>query len=455
MGGWIRPVAAAGGIWFAAVSLTQVAAGDAAARRCTMAPGQALVLVHVERDTTLPTGPASGQALSSSTVRPSPHDSLLAVEGTRMPAARVRLLRADSATRAALAAAGIAGREPVAFLRAAPFRADCRTVRWTDPAPFAVAGDTGFVRATLAPREQWVDATPVLVVTDVSRYPYPRRRGLAAAVSPEERLASPAALFDLSDVLAVPGPPGLSTPDAAAAAQRARGLAWARANPAEREREPVRALVREAVLAADWAAASREVSRLRGTYRVTVETGDARGSWYFRTHDRPGYPWRGRDSIGSTAELLASPYTAGYRLVGYAAATPDALSDVEARWRGATRDGPRVPLVWLAAGDRPTLPGNEARRSLAAVIEFTLTSAPERLWSVLEPLAPPPTAGDSALLARTGYVLPRGERQPRVPITVRLGARGAVRGDTTVQVDGRRVRLILERTDTLSLRRPF
>jgi hypothetical protein len=112
-------------------------------------------------------------------------------------------------------------------------------------------------------------------------------------------------------------------------------------------------------------------------------------------------------------------------------------------------------LVWLATEDRPTLPGNAARQSLAGMLEFTLAAAPEVLWPALEPLVPPTSAADSALRARLRYVPERGQRQPRVPVTVRLKASGEVRADTTVLAGGRPVRLILERTDTLSLRQPF
>jgi hypothetical protein len=226
--------------------------------------------------------------------------------------------------------------------------------------------------------------------------------------------------------------------------------------PAAREREPARATVREAVLTPDWTAVARGESRLGGTYRVTMAAGDARGVWFFRTHDRPGHAWRGRDSVRTTSDLFAAPYTAGYRLVGYADASADSLGGPEARWRGATRGGgPRVPLVWLATEDRRTLPGNDARRALAGVLEFTLAAAPKALWPALEAVVPPTTARDSAFYARLGRTSPRGERQPRLPITVRLDARGAARADTTLAAGGRTLRVRLERTDTLAIRRPY
>ena len=73
-----------------------------------------------------------------------------------MPAARVTLLRVDSVTRQRLAEAGVRDSQPVAFITAAPYRADCRPVRWTDSVPFAVVGETGYVRATLTAPDQWI-----------------------------------------------------------------------------------------------------------------------------------------------------------------------------------------------------------------------------------------------------------------------------------------------------------
>lgn len=105
---------------------------------CSLVPGRTLALVHVKRDTTLPLAPWAARPMACSDVRTGPSDSLLATASTLMPAARVRLLQVDTATRAALVAAGIGDREPTVLLRAAPYRADCRTIRWTDTIPFVV-----------------------------------------------------------------------------------------------------------------------------------------------------------------------------------------------------------------------------------------------------------------------------------------------------------------------------
>ncbi|MHB0963011.1 MAG: hypothetical protein ACYC5V_07385 [Gemmatimonadaceae bacterium] len=416
---------------------------------CTLVPGSTLAILRVEKDTTLRFAPAGVQPMSASGVRASASDSLLATPETPMPAARVRLLQLDSATRAILASHGVSASQPVAFIRAAPYRADCRTMRWIDTVPFVVPGEVGFVRATLAPREQWIDGTPLLVIPDGWNYPYPRRRGLAYAAPSDAMLAPAAAMFSLTSLLEMPRPKDASALIASDSARRMRALAWAQANAAAAELEPARAIVRRAVLEADWRAAERAPSRLRGTYRVDLAIGDQRGTWYFRTHDRPGYSWRGRDSLQTTAALIASPYSPGYRLVGYAAATPDASFSIEAR------DMMRAMLVWLSTDDRPTAPGNDARRVLSGMLEFKLAAAPESFWNDLEAFVPRMSERDSLMLVRLNHPFERGQKQPQLPLTVRLDAGGGVRADTTFTVGGRTLRVVLQRIDTLTTRRPF
>ena len=165
------------------------------ARLCSRLPSSTLAVVRVEQDTTLPFTPSNVQAMSASGVGSGPGDSLLATPATLMPAARVRLLQLDSTTRAILATHGITDTKPIAFIRAAPYRADCRTIRWTDSTPFVQRGEVGYVRATLASREQWIEGVPLLVVHDEWNYPYPRRRGLAFGTSPDAPLA-PAEAID-------------------------------------------------------------------------------------------------------------------------------------------------------------------------------------------------------------------------------------------------------------------
>jgi len=115
----------------------------------------------------------------------------------------------------------------------------------------------------------------------------------------------------------------------------------------------------------------------------------------------------------------------------------------------------RVPLVWLTTTDRPTVAGNDAQRVLRAVLEFTLAAAPEKLWNDLETFAPPPSAMELDFAARLNRPLLRAQKQPRIPLTIRLDASGGIRGDTTIRVGARAVRVVVERMDTLSIKRPF
>ncbi|MBA3671916.1 MAG: hypothetical protein H0W68_07825 [Gemmatimonadaceae bacterium] len=387
--------------------------------------------------------------MSSSGVRVGPGDSLLATAATLMPAARVRLLQLDAATRAQLASHGVTDIQPVAFIRAAPYRADCRTIRWIDSLPFVERGEVGYVRATLAPREQWIDGVPVLVISDVWNYPYPRRRGLAFRSAPVASLASAPAMFSLNVVLETPYALSEDARIAAASAKRDRALAWARGNSLAAELEPVRTLVRRAVLEPDWRVVERMPSKLRGTYRVDIEAGSDRSTWFFRTHDRPGYSWRGVDSLQTTAEMVASPHVSGYRLVGYA------VRSLDSPFSPASGGNVRRPLVWLATDDRPTAPGNDARRTLSGILEFTMAASPESFWNDLEPFVPRRSALDSAMLARLNRQIPRGEKQPQLPLEVQLDGRGGVRAETTLPLGGRVLRFVLQRIDTISVRRPF
>ena len=440
---------------FAAIAASPIhprSPDDSLIRACTLAPGRTLALLRVERDTTLPFSPARVEPMSYSGVPRSAADSLLATPGTPMPAARVRLLQVDSTTRDALVRAGISDSQPMAFIRGAPYRADCRTIRWTDSVPWVQRGDTGFARATLAPRGHWIGGVPVLVIPEVWYYPYPRQRGLAYGAPPDAVLAPADAMYSLSISLEVPrviGPRDASAaPDTA---RRARALAWARLHPAASELEPARSLVRRAVLDVDWAELTRTPSRLRGTYRVIMESDGVRGTWYFRTHDRPGYSWRDADTVRTTANLLASPHAAGYMLAGYAAGASDELPTASPTGSAMRR----APLVWLAAADRPTAPGNHGRSTLPGALEFKLSAAPVSLWDHLEAFVRPLSPMESELLARMRRQIERAERQPRLPLTLRVDAAGGVRGDTVLTRQGTTLRVSLARIDTLSVKRPF
>src|SRR6185436_16157434 len=112
-------------------------------------------------------------------------------------------------------------------------------------------------------------------------------------------------------------------------------------------------------------------------------------------------------------------------------------------------------LVWLATTDRPTAPDDAARPVLSGILEFNLAAAPEAFWNDLEPLAPRMSAIDSAMLARMNPSMSRGDKQPLIPLTIRLDERGGIRGDTTIVVGPTTLRVALQRIDTLSIKRPF
>lgn len=417
--------------------------------RCSLAPAPTLALLRIERDTTMPLG--DGVREWSDWLRDVVRrDTFVATSTTPMPAARVRLLALDARTRAALVRAGIRETQPVAFIQAAPYRGDCRIVRWTDSIPWVRRGDVGYARASLIPQDRWIRGVPVLIISAARSYPYPRQRALAYEAAPRQPLPSAEVMFSFYSMLEATRAASARAWGGADSAARVAAVAWARANPAAAELEPIRSELRQTILDVDWAAVRETPSRLRGTYRVTLETDGARGTWFFRTHDRPGYTWSEAESARSIAETIASPNAVGYVLVGLAAATRDSLLSAVA----ADAAGRQVPLVWLSAADRVTAPGERARQRLDAELEFMLGAAPPALWDTLEGFPRPQTREDSLTLARMPAA-PRAEKQYRLPLTLRVGADGAVRADTSLTRAGRRLRVSLERIDTTSVRRPF
>jgi hypothetical protein len=111
--------------------------------------------------------------------------------------------------------------------------------------------------------------------------------------------------------------------------------------------------------------------------------------------------------------------------------------------------------LWLAAADRPTTPGNDERVALAGKLEFTMATAPEFLWADLDAFVPAMNAVDSMMMSRMNRTIARNQRQPRLPISLRLHAHGVVRADTVLLVNGRRMKVAVIRVDTIALPRPF
>jgi len=390
--------AAAIGVCGVGVALTTHLPELRANSRCSMGPEPTLAVVRVERDTTL-SFTADEQASYGNAREPGS-----VARPVLLPAARVRILNLDSATRAVLSGSGIVDRQPVALIRAAPYGADCRSVPWASTDTFAVASEVSFVRASLLPREHWVGNVPVFLIRALGSYPYPRR-GRPEGVPGSVQLASPEAMFGIESILDRPWrhsperrPGDL---DAADRARIVRAMAWARTNSALAEMEPLRSILREAVLELDWTLAQRTSSRLRGTYRVELHVDGAPYAWYFRTQPQLAYRWMAMDVERTTSELLSSPHINGYTLVG------EAVDSTGMPVSMATTRANRQPLGWFSVGDRPTAPGNEARRTMNGVFEFMLGGAPEMAWDALEPLARKVRASDSMMMARLGYTMPR------------------------------------------------
>ncbi len=420
--------------------------------RCSLAPLPTHAVVEVLRDTMLAFG--GGESDVSTSDLGARRSGQRLTRDTPMPAGRVRLMALDSATRAQLANEGITAREPEVYLKAAPYGPDCRGVMWRDSTPFVVPGERGYVRAMLTSREAWIGTVPVLLVPDAWSYPYPRRRPYGVADT--ATLASPDARFAVELMLFRPLRTAAARPgEEEVREQRTRTqvMAWAAQNTTQANREPLRSIVRNFVLESDWRDAERTPSRLRGTYRVEVRVNSAVYIWSFRTQPQLAYRLSEIEAQRSTDDVLASPHIAGYRLVGTAA---DSLGNFA--FAPASRAN-RASLVWLSVQDRPTAPGNDVRRHITSVLEFVLAGSPREIWDAVEPFAPGLTPRDSLAMERMGRARERGDKQPRLPMTLVLDDAGAVHGDTsfTVTVNGarRQLRVSLLRMDTLTTPRRF
>jgi hypothetical protein len=417
---------------------------------CSMASGSSRFVFRAVRDTLLPYYASARVPVNSiSSVRPRPGEPSPTGEPL-MRSARVRMLLLDSASRAELAAAGVRDSQPMAYLQAFTYGADCRPVAWRDTQPFIEPGERGYAVARLTPRSAWIDSTPLFVVTHPWAYPYPRRRDVLAALLPmPSNRASPEELFDFENTVIQLYPRSFdNTSDDSL--RTARALTWARKHVETRDREPIRTDLRRTLMVSDMRQIERAPSRLRGTYRVTMQTHDTTLIWWFRTVDKPAYRWQENDDLMSTERMLAEPY-ASYSLVGFAVQDSTALARAGLA-SASTRD---ARLVWLATDDRPSLPGNDARRELRAQLTLQLKVVPQLHWPSVEPYNQALSAVDSALFVRIKRPLAREDRQPTLPMTVNIGRDGTPSADTTLVRDGRRLRVTIVRTDTISVVREW
>ena len=423
--------------------------------RCTLQPGTTRALVQIDQDTLLPLVGAQVSATSFSRLPARPGDPELATADTPMPSARVRITRLDPATRAQLRAEGINTPEPVAYLQARPYGADCSTIVWRDTAPWVRRGDDGYVVARLAPRRFWVGGAPVFVVSETWQYPYPARRGLLgiAALDPvalQGPLSSAAAMFDFEEQM---GPVrdvlGYGSNDSSGGT---RAIAFARSHPDDSERQPLRDLIRESVLRPEFARVRTLTSRFRGTWQVRLTTGDSSVTYWFRTPRQAFSAWQAADSGRSTADILRNPFVGGYVLLGYPAPVRDSLPPAN----DSTRRPPGG--LWLSVADRPGMPSNERQERIAMQLEFRLRTVPAWVWPVLDDYPRLRSRADSIFSARvrSRSVVPRADQQAQFPmITLRRGAGDVYSADTTFVRNQRTLRLTVTRVDSLSIRNTF
>lgn len=427
--------------------------------RCTMAPAASLLLLQIDRDTTIAFGrsaAASSEVLAYTSSRRGGSDTMTAQPGTPMPAARTTLLDLDSTTRAALVAVGIQDAHPHVFIQAAPYGSDCRTVRYLDPMLWVTVGDTGFVRGSLLDTALWIGGTPVFVVREVWNYPYPTRKGqlrtYPSKIIPASEIASAAALFGYSRAMAA-GDTGAFPPlSPYGSAAVSRAIRWARERPTEAERQPIRDAIRSVVQLTDMQEVRQQPSAFRGTYRVTMTWNDTTVHWQFRTAATAAYTWHELEGTRPTRDFVRYPHVANVRLAGFNADSSGRLLERNP----TTAERPRYPLVWLATSsisdpERVTpLPASTSDTShVRAELMFVQAAAPQMLWDALDELNDQfstDTLSLQRLAALTGRSV-RAMQQPRVPIVLRVRQSGAVRGDTVLIVKGRPLRVILERVN--------
>jgi hypothetical protein len=205
------------------------------------------------------------------------------------------------------------------------------------------------------------------------------------------------------------------------------------------------------VLTGDFARVRTQPSRLRGTYRVTMSGGDSSVTWEFRTVDPPAYRVPEWEDSRTLDDLLASPYSSGYSMVGYPADSTGTLP------LAAPRPDPRATraLVWLKAGDRLTSPEARGDSVLTGELEFTRAAVPPAIWRALDAFVRPVDSLTLAVRARTGRTWTDGDDQAALPITIRVTGAGGVRGDTTLVRGASTLRVGIVRIDTVAVRRPF
>jgi hypothetical protein len=231
---------------------------------------------------------------------------------------------------------------------------------------------------------------------------------------------------------------------------RRLALAFATSHAHDAELRPLRDMIRQAVLRPEFDRVRLSPSRLRGTYELQLSTPDSNVTFWFRTTERAAYSWRDVHSIGTSAELVRNPYLSGYQLLGYPAATRDSVpSD------GDNLDARTSQTLWFSVADRPGMPGNGNQALIRAELEFRLPTTPQWLWPTLDAYLRRVSAVDSVLMARSRFAIPRDQAQAQLSMQLHVDANGNGHVDTTLISNGRRLRIRLQRHDTIGVRNPF
>jgi len=384
------------------------------ALRCTMVEGPLAMLGVVADTLQRPLVSVQAQAMSASYGLP-PGPGAEWTPESPMPTAVVRVSGLNPAARDSLAALGVTDATPTVVVQARPYGADCRTLLWTDSQPWVVPTDAPqyFSSLQLAPRQAWIDGRPTFVVQGGWQTPYPQRlSGLAAGLMapPTYReLAAPltrdsllpaATMFSYDSAVRRAGPRQPPAVDDV--------LAWARANRAAADREPMRSRIKRALLNADLERARPMTSAFAGTWQLLVRRDDEVWGADFRTRAYPQSVWY--DDEVSVLELIDGAGITGYSLSAYGAGPDGALPT---DWRVAMRPsapGVRPATFTLAVADRITAVASSPPDEMRGELRFQRRSVPEAMWSVLDPWVqrrdttlpwparlPPPTEADDVV----------------------------------------------------------
>ena len=272
---------------------------------CSLAPSPSILLLTVIRDTVLRHGFENDRSQDRGWpgVKYADANSL-------MPAASVQLLDADSATRTLLAIGGNTMSAPV-FILAAPYAPDCRTIEWTDTVPWVLPGDSDFARATLLPKDIWIDGR---------------------------------AMFDFELAMDAAARSG-SSGDQGESNQRDSAISWVKRNTAAAELEPLCTRIADMV-SIRTRSGDELPTRLRGSYRISVRALDGAKpssfNVFFRSSMARSTSWREREEQRAIADILASRSPISSVLTGVVKASRDSLP-LEVVFGGS---GQRTRIFW-------------------------------------------------------------------------------------------------------------